>query len=192
MKRVRGMSLIELLVTVAILAILSSIAFQGFLSLGSAQKTATNLPPVQEDALRLVTIIADDVKDAVLCTATSGCTTDSAVHSAAANSMVVYVAAAGTQRTFKLTGTEFQRLEGSSTTPSLSIPDVTALVFKYYTITGATYNSTSNPTTWSNSVTGATLKEIAGVRVTATITRGGLTSTQTTDIRLRNSPKKVL
>jgi hypothetical protein len=28
--------------------------------------------------------------------------------------------------------------------------------------------------------------------VTATITRGGLTSTQTTDIRLRNSPKKVL
>lgn len=192
MNKLRGLSLIELLVTVAILAILSSVAFQGFLSLGAAQKTATNLPPVQEDALRLVTLVADDVKDAVLCTATTGCTTDSAVHSAAANSMAVYMASSGTIRTFKLTGTDFQRLEGSSTTASLTIPNVSSLVFKYYTITGATYNSTSSPTTWSNSVTGAALKEIAGVRITATITRDGLTSTQTTDVRLRNSPKKSI
>ena len=184
----RAFTVVELLATMMVLTILSAIAFQGFLVIGAAQKTATNLPPVQEDALRLLTMVTDDLKDAVICTATTGCTTNSAIHSAATDSVALYVDAAGTRRTYKRSGTTFQRLEGTSTTPSLTIPDVSALSFRYYTISGGVYNATSAPTTWSTSIASGSLTTIAAVRVTVTITRGGLSSTQTTDLRLRNSP----
>lgn len=187
-KMKRGFSQIEMLATASILILAVGMGLQGFTSISKAQKTTTGLPPIQEDCVGIVTMISDDLKEAPACTATSGCTTNSVIASANASSITFYVNSTGTTRTFKLTNGTFQRLEGSNTTPSYSMSDVTSLTFRYLTIDGGTYNATSMPTNWATTVTGTSVKNITVIRVTVEMSRNGIAGTYTTDFRLRNSP----
>ncbi len=184
----RGFSQIEMLATAAILLLAVGMGLQGFISISKAQKTTTGLPAIQEDCIGIVTMITDDLKEAPACTATSGCTTNSVVETATASSITFYVTSTGTKRTFRLNNGKFERLEGSSNTPSYSMADVTGLTFRYLTIDGGTYNATAMPTNWATTVTGTSVKNITVIRVTVEMSRNGVAGTYTTDFRLRNSP----
>ena len=172
-------------------SILAGFGLQAIQTFTRAQSTATGLPSVQEDAVRLVTMVADNLKNAPDCTATSGCNTNSVFSSVAASSMVIYTAASGTTRTYRLQSGSFQRIQGNAGTPDLTIPNVTSLTLNYFTSSTGAYNVSTGPNSWSGTIATANLKNIAAVRISVTITRGGLVGKYTTDVRLRNSPVKV-
>lgn len=192
MKR-SGVTLIELLVACVILGFVGAGFMQLSSSVNKANGFSTTMPNVQEDAIRVVNLIAADVRRAPLCSASSGCVTDAALHTGTANSLTVYTTSAGAQRTFSLNSGSFQAVNGSSSTAATTIPDVNSLSFSYCVNSGLSYNMTSSPdsATWVSSVSGSDLKGLIAVRVTATVSRGGLTGNYSTVVRLRNSPKKT-
>ena len=192
MKR-KGLTLIELMVAIAILGFVAAGFMQMSTSIQRANAFSTAMPTVQEDAIRVVNLIAADVRRAPLCTASSGCTQDAAVHSGTNSSITVYSNSSGAQRLFSRSGNTFQVVNGTSS-PATTILDVTGLEFSYCVNSGLQYNMTSSPdsATWVTSLSGSNdLKGLIAVKITATVSRNGLTGSYSTVVRLRNSPKKT-
>jgi len=192
MRTRRGLSFVEVLCVTLVLSVLAGGLLQMFSSLFKVNMMATNIPSSQADAMAAVNTVGAAIRRAPLCTAVSGCVTDSSVHAASANSVTVYVDAAGTQATYSVTSGALTKVQGSTTTTLVS-SGVTDFTIWYCINPDGNYNSTSTPDTigWSTSVTGADLKKIVAMKVSATITRGSNFKTYSSVIRLRNSPKKT-
>jgi Tfp pilus assembly protein PilW len=180
--------LIEAMVVGVIISVLMGGLIQLAFSMNKANQVVTGMPSVQDDAVRIVNVIAADVKNAVLCSGGSGLA-DSAVHEAGSSKIGVYRAVDGKRYTFQFTDGKVVRLVDNGTTPDWSVSGVTGFSLKYGT--SSTYNVATLPASWATSVTGDTRKQIAAVEITATVMRGGLTGTYTTIVRLRNSPKRA-
>jgi hypothetical protein len=183
------MTMMEPLTTILVLGIVSSFGLQAIITFTNAQTTATSMPSVQEDAVRLVTMVADEIKEAPVCTALTGCQYKSALDSASNTSVVVYRDVNGTaKRTFRLQNGTFERLDNG--TMNLQIPNVTTFTINYYVNSTGSYNNSAGMNSWGTAVSTADLKNVCGCRITATVTRNGIAGTYTTDFRLRNSPAK--
>ncbi len=106
---------------------------------------------------------------------------------------MVYSSANRTRRSYEIKNGNFE-VEGDRSNSALdAVADVSTLKFRYFKSADLAYNKTDTPddASWVSSVTGSDLKSITAVKVTATVTRGGLSGTYTTIVRMRNSPKKV-
>ncbi len=191
MNKRSGISLIEALVTCLLLGVVMGGMFQLVVSVNKANTFTVTMPVVQDEATRIVNLIASDLATAPLCTASSGCTTDSAIHSAAASSVSMYTAASGARRTYTLENGALKRFIGTATTADLTVNDVSAFALKYCSSTD--YNMATIPAVsgWPTSITsGANTKQINAISISLTINQGGLKGEYSTIVRLRNSPKK--
>ncbi|MDX2064317.1 MAG: prepilin-type N-terminal cleavage/methylation domain-containing protein [Fimbriimonadaceae bacterium] len=191
MRRNAGVTVIEMMITGVVMSIILVGILGAFSGIAQTNAMVNNLPPVHSDAMEIVNKVAAEVRKAPLCTATSGCTTDSAIHTANANSLTIYRDAAGSQRTFRLNNGTFEIL--NATTVVWSSPNVTSLTFQYLTNSGLTYNMTSSfdASSWGTTVSSTNLKGMTAIRITATTVRNGMTASYTSTVRLRNSPKKT-
>jgi hypothetical protein len=191
LRRNSGVTVIEMMITGVVMSIILVGILGAFSGIAQTNLMVNNLPPVHSDAMEIVNKVAAEVRKAPLCTATSGCTTDSAVHTAGANSLTIYRDAAGSQRTFRVNSGTFEMLNGN--TVAWTSPNVTSLTFRYMTNTGLTYNTSTNfdAANWGTTVSTADLKGVTAIRITATTVRNGMTASYTSTVRLRNSPKKT-
>ncbi len=181
----RGLGLIELLIAVVVVAIAMALFFPSMLGVWKMQTLSYGMPTVDNDARAIALNLADSLRAATLCNATdTGCTVDAAVENATATGLTVYRRNDdGTLKkiTLAVVGGAFQqRTNGVVTT----IDNDATFTLVFYT--GTTYNSNSlTPFT----PTDATLKSLAAVGIQTTVARNGLTSSYSTVVRLRNSPK---
>ena len=110
---------------------------------------------------------------------------------ATATSVTYYTDSARASVSYFLSGTTLMRTEGDLTvaaTPVLT--GVTSLRFVYYKI--ASYNASGFIACASPSApTTAELNFLAAIQIDATVTQDGHTSSYSTLVRLRNSPRKT-
>jgi hypothetical protein len=159
----------------------------------SVNKTNTltvNIPAAQDEAARVVNLLADEIRNAQICTASVGCVANSAIGMATAKEITFYRDSTGAARRYRQENGELRRFTGTSTTPDRVIPNVTNLDLKYFLSTSYNAASHGTPESWGGLVTGSTLAQIAAVRIEATVRVGGQNATYSTVVRLRNSPKK--
>ncbi len=188
----RAVTLIELLVVALLLGVVMAGIGQSAISLNKANVFNTAMPVVQDDANRIVNAIATDLRAAPLCTATTGCVTDSAISEATQTAITLYKTAAGVTTRYALSGTKLERFDNGSATPTVTIQDVPNFSIQYVINPDSSYNRLAQPASgdWVNTVTGADRLKISVVRISASVTRNGLAGTYSTTIRLRNSPKR--
>lgn len=182
----RGRTLIELLAAVAIFALAMALFLPGMLGIWRIQALSYGAPTVDNDARRMVLRLADALRAATLCTASdSGCTVDAAAENASATALTAYRRNDdGTLKklTYAVIGGDFQQQTNGGVATTINTGATLAMVF----YTGSSYNP-SSLTTFTP--TNATLKSLAAVRIQAQVVRNGLTSSYTTTVRLRNSPR---
>jgi hypothetical protein len=138
------------------------------------------------DARQALDGLSDHLRNAVRCTATSGCVTDSAISSGTGTSVTYYSSSAGATVTYLLTGGNLVRRV--SNVDTILVRNVTALAITYYTCT--TYNDTAWTVTAGSSPTSSELPKLCAVRIVLTCRQNGTTSTTESMIRFRNSPKR--
>jgi prepilin-type N-terminal cleavage/methylation domain-containing protein len=211
MKRQRGLTLVELIVVIALMAVLVAFGGVAIPSLLSINSQVANLPLAQHDATDIVKTIAGAIRRAPACT--SGGTVGAVVQTGASTSITLCTS--GTQYiTYSTDGSSnFQKITGTlptggaSTTTTLE-SGVVALSFAYcLSVTSTehvvdTFNAGSGTdpltdTTSNNSqiqwVTGGSLPLTAAqlpkallVKITATVTRGGNSVSYSTSVAVRN------
>ena len=182
----RGLGLIELLIAIVVAAIAMALFFPSMLGVWKMQTLSYGMPTVDNDARGIALSLADSLRAATLCSTTdAGCTVDAAVENATATGLTVYRRSDdGTLKkiTLAVVGGAFQQQTNGGVATTINNDATLALVF----YTGTAYNSSSlTPFTPTN----ATLKTLAAVGIQASVVRNGLTSSYSTVIRLRNSPK---
>jgi len=192
--RTRGITLTEVMVVGTIgLAVMAG-AVQMFISMNTANKFSMNMPQVQSDATEIVKMIAASLREAPLCDATAGCvgTPNAAILTASSTGITIYKTAAGATIQYSLSGGALRKTENSVTTTLY--PATVTLNMSYLYSSGGLYSMTSDPNTqsWQNQAVNASDRiNLIAARITATVTRNGLTGSYSTTIRLRNSPKKT-
>ena len=184
--RRRGTTLIEVLVAAILLAIVMAIFLPAMLSAWRMQALSFGMPTVDNDARGMALKVADALRAATLCTASdSGCTVDAAAENATATGLTAYRRNDdGTLKklTLSVVGGSFQMQVDSNAPVTIGTGATIALVY----FTGSAYNTTSlNPFTPTN----ATLKSLAAVGINTSVQNNGLTSSYSTLVRLRNSPR---
>jgi Tfp pilus assembly protein PilW len=190
----RGASLMEVMVIGSIgLAVMAG-AVQMFISMNSANKFSMSMPQVQSDATEIVKMIAASLREAPLCDPTAGCvgTANAAVLTASSTGITIYKTAAGATIQYSLSGGALRKTENSVTTTLY--PATVTLNMSYLYSPGALYSMTADPSTlsWANQAVNASDRiNLIAAKISATVTRNGVTSTYSTIIRLRNSPKKT-
>jgi Tfp pilus assembly protein PilW len=192
MRKRSGRTLMEMLVVALLLGVVMGGLSQMAVSLNKINVFSTSMPTVQDDANRIVNLIANDVRSAPLCTTSSGGKVqDSVIDTASSNALTIYTSDAGATRRYSLTSTTFG-VSDNGAAAWLTIPNVSSLAIQYCTITDSSYNLATLPadSSWSTSVTGSDRLKIAAIKVSATVTRNGLVGTYSAVVRLRNSPKR--
>lgn len=190
----RGITQVELIVYTAAVVVLGLAVFPAFLSLNNVTDSAVNDPGNEFELRQLTAAVAERIRAALPCDTTAGCTGthNTAVVTADSDRIVFYTTTGGATREIRTTsGTGVTMTEGGTTTTL--IPGAT-ISFKYCTSATGTYNMSGDPyqtSWWGTSVTGASLKNIAAVWVSATRTVDGRTYTQSATVRMRNSPVKT-
>lgn len=182
MKR-SGMTFLETLVLGIVLMLVLAIGFEGLSSLKTGYERTLDFNAVTGDARQAVDALGDHLRNADRCSATSGCVTNSVLHSASASSITYYTDTAGTQVSYLVSnGSLVRRVSGTDT---ILVRNVTSLTLTYYKCT--TYNGT-----WTSIANPAQsdLPYICGVQIVVTCNQSGSTFTTESTIRLRNSPKK--
>ena len=190
----RGITLTEVMVVGSIGLAVTAGAIQMFISMNSANKFTMNMPQVQSDATDIVKMIAASLREAPLCDTTAGCvgTADAAVLTASSTGITIYKTAAGATIQYSLSGGALRKTENSVTTTLY--PATVTLNMSYLYSPGALYSMSQDPNTlsWQNQAVNASDRiNLIAARITATVTRNGLTGSYSTTIRLRNSPKKT-
>lgn len=185
MKR-RGSTLFEVLMAIVILAVVVAVFLPTMLGTWRMQTLSFGMPTVENDARAMALRIADALRAATLCTASdSGCTLDAAAENATTTGVTAYRRnddGSLKRETLSVVGGTFQeQFDGAAATTINTDATLTLVYF-----TGATYNSTSLT---SFAPTNATLKTLAAVGIKTSVQRNGLTSSYSTIVRLRNSPK---
>jgi type II secretory pathway pseudopilin PulG len=193
MIRRRGFTLVEVLVYGIILMIASGTVISVMLSLGKTQSEATAYPTAQSQAQDALTSVAAYLRRAPLCDQTLGCSgvLDSAVSKATSNALTIYTSATGGTASFTTSNGALLRAESSGT--ATIVPDSLTMRYQYMLSSERSYTFTANAEayTWLDSLSNAEMPSLVAVKITATIVRDGLTSTQSSIVRLRNSPKKT-
>lgn len=190
MRRQAGVSMIESLVTLLVAGVVMGGLVQVAVSVNKTNTLTVSIPAAQDEAARVVNLLADEVRNAQTCGATVGCVKDAAIGMATSKEITFYRDATGASRRYRQENGELRRFTGTATTPDRVIPNVTNLDLRYFTST--TYNAASHgtPESWGGLITGSSLPQIAAIRIEATVRVGGQNATYSTVVRLRNSPKK--
>jgi hypothetical protein len=182
------MALVQALFGLMITAVVMTALLSVVVNLQKSQLYATSMPSAHQKAQDMALLLASQIRAAELCTATdSGCTVDAAVEATSATAITVYgrdSANALTETIYRVQSTNFQKVVGNTTT---TIFTNATLALTYYTST--TYHAATLTTYTPDSTT---TKNLIGVKIVASATENNLTSSFTTFVRLRNSPKKVL
>jgi hypothetical protein len=153
----------------------------------ASRETVIEQNQSQTDARQPLDLMADHLRNAQLAAAAPY----QAISYGAASAVTYYSDGAGSQVTYLLSGTTLSRTEGDITaTASPVLTGVTSLRFVYYKI--ATYNAAGFvPCTTPTAPLATELPRLAAIQIDATVTQDGHTSTYSTLVRLRNSPRKT-
>lgn len=180
----RGHNLVELLVVLLITGILLAGFQQVFMSMATSSKFTTEMPTIQQGATDAVRILADSLRGATSCIdGDASCTLGAVLESPAADGVTVYRRAAGgalEKHVFAVVGGDLVRTVSGNT---VTVVKDATLSMVYYR--SDSYNSSSLTVSGTPS---SELPNLIAVRITASVSRNGLGSTNTTLIRLRNSP----
>lgn len=191
MNRQRGLTLVEMLVTAAIVAILAAGILQMFLSVNSANTRAMSRPPVDNDAVSITNRIAKELRNAQICTATSGCQLGSAFSQATLQSATTYNNSSGNTVRFFLDNGAIKKTEGSATT--VIVPSGATLSYAYCLSPIGTYNTAADPGTlpfYGAITVNSDLNKIIAVKINVRVLRNGVESAYSTIVRVRNSPNR--
>jgi len=196
----RGVTLIEILVAVFLFAILGTWIINDVLTMYYAQQDVSTIPAVRSDVIDCVTSIANEVKKASLRSGSivSGEVANSAVKAGGANSLKIYTSTSGSTALYDVetvSGVTGVYRNGNR----LLLSGTSTLTFSYCltAASGSTsFNSYSSvdpdsSSYWTSSIAqGSTdLAGICLIKITVSATRSGITSSYSTTVRLRNSPK---
>lgn len=184
----RGHILIELLVSLIVISLIGAGLFQFFTTSHLSQEVTRSGNMAITEGRQPIDVVSDHIRNA------QQYTTDnvvySVIHSASATSITYYADEAGATVQYALNAGNLERTDASGTTVVMGY--VTALNFKYYLApSGTTYYSTDlvlgDPSTF-----GLTERSrIAMVEVSGTVAVNGISRSFKSEIRLRNSPRKV-
>jgi Tfp pilus assembly protein PilW len=190
-RRLRGITLIEMLVVGTIMLILSGALLQVFIGVHSAHRNSQVIPPAQDDLAALVNRIGGVVRQAQLFPV--GTEQDAAIATAGAKMLGYYTSC----NAISCTEIEIAESGGTVTSSSRSarasftLATDVQLAFSYFVSAGGGYNSTSatlvpyDPLVHSR-------KAIVAVEIAGTLVRDGATASYSTTVRLRNAPKKSI
>lgn len=185
MKRIRGAILMDMLMGLMVSFLVGAVIMSAIQTSVSARQTVTEQNDSQTEARRPLDIMADHLRNAQLA---SSAPQQVLAAGATATSLTYYSDAARTPITYALSGTTLNRTDGGSTTVVLT--GVTSLRFSYYKI--ASYNAAGFVAcTTPTAPLSTELTRLAAIQIDASVTQDGYTSSYSTIVRLRNSPKKL-
>ena len=188
MKKQRGAILVDMMMGLMLSFLVGAVIMSAMQTSIASRDTVIEQNQSQTDARQPLDLMADHLRNAQLAS-----TSPYRVLSVGtATSITYYTDAARSEVSYYLNGTTLMRTEGAlnaSATPVLT--GVTSLRFVYYKI--ATYNASGFiPCTSPSAPTSAELNFLAAIQIDATVTQDGYTSSYSTLVRLRNSPRKTV
>jgi hypothetical protein len=186
MKR-RALTMVELVVTVAVMSILMGGLLSAFSAIAGVQTFTTTMPTVQDTAQRMTRDVAAAFRKATLATsADSGCTLNAAVENVSSSAATIYSGSNGSivKTTYANSGSDVVKSTGAS--PATVWYANASLSFTYYT--SATYHGSAITAYTPSS---GTTPQLIAVGITGTYTSGGITASYSTLVRLRNGPLKT-
>jgi prepilin-type N-terminal cleavage/methylation domain-containing protein len=179
-----GFTLVELLVSLVIFAIILAAIFTAFVAMWKSQGVSIGLPASQQGAEAIVYKLGNAFRAATNCLATdTGCVVGTPVQNATSTGCTIYTRnSSGTlvQTTYGMSGTNFQMTSGGTTTVLSANANVT---LTYYT--SSTYNSTALT---AYTPTSSTAANLIGVLINVNVSQGGGNNWDETFVRLRNGP----
>ncbi len=180
-----GYSLIELVVTLAIILVVGVGLSQVFLSVFASENTVTTQNDATTNARTPIDVLADHLRNA------QGVKVSNVYYpaiSAAAQSEITYRTEANTTVRYWLDGTSLKRTDSAGTTVVMT--GVSSLVFTYYKA-ASYYSSTYTTTVDSHAPASDELRYLSIVLIDCTVTSGSVSQVFRTSVRLRNSPQKT-
>ena len=187
MNRQRGAVLVDMIVGLLLSFLVGAMIMSGMQTSIASRETVIEQNQSQTDARQPLDMMADHLRNAQLASAAPYRVLDAGT----ATSVTYYTDSARSSVSYFLSGSTLMRTEGDLTvaaTPVLT--GVTSLRFVYYKI--ATYNASGFVACTSPSApTSAELNFLAAIQIDATVTQDGYTSSYSTLVRLRNSPRKT-
>jgi len=181
----RGWTVVDLMMGLIMAAILLTALYKLFLANVTGQAEVFDVTWSSSAARQPRETLADHLRIAQSCSASSGCIQNSVLAAGAATDITYYTDAAGSTVRYYLSGTNLVRVVNG--VPTTVLQNINSLSLTYYTST--TYNSASLTATASPSApTAAELPSLAAVKITASSTTDGHTVQYSTLVRLCNSP----
>lgn len=187
MKRQRGAILVDMIAGLLLSFMVGAVIMSAMQTSISSRDTVLEQNESQTGARQPLDVMADHLRNAQLAS-TSPYTVISA---GTATTITYYSNASRAEVSYFLSGTTLMRTEGNlgaTATPVLT--GVTSLRFVYYKI--ATYNASGFiPCVAPSAPTTSELQRLAAIQIDAAVTQDGYTSSYSTLVRLRNSPRKT-
>jgi hypothetical protein len=187
MRRERGAVLVDMVAGLLISFLVGSMIMSAMQTSISSRETVIEQNQSQTDARQPLDLMADHLRNAQL----SSSAPYQVVATGTATTITYYSDSARSSVSYFLSGTTLMRTEGdlnATATPVLT--GVTSLQFIYYRI--ASYNASGfTPCTSPSAPTASELQRLAAIQIDATVTQDGYTSSYSTLVRLRNSPRKT-
>ena len=184
MRRMRGAIMVDMLMGLLVSFLVGAVIMSAMQSSVTARDVVNEQNESQTNARQPLDIMADHLRNAQLASTAP----EQVIGAGSATSVTYYVDSARTAVTYSLSGTTLQRVDNATTTTVLT--GVSSLRFTYYKI--ATYNAAGFVACTSPSAPSALeLARLAAIQIDATVTQDGYTSSYSTIVRLRNSPKKT-
>lgn len=184
MKRIRGAILMDMLMGLMVSFLVGAVIMSAIQTSVSARQTIMEQNDSQTEARQPLDIMADHLRNAQLASTAP----QQVLAAGTATSLTYYSDAARTPITYALSGTTLNRTDGGNTTVVLT--GVTSLRFSYYKI--ASYNAAGFVAcTTPTAPLSTELTRLAAIQIDASVTQDGYTSSYSTIVRLRNSPKKL-
>jgi Tfp pilus assembly protein PilW len=183
MKKQRGAVLVDLMAGLMISFLVGAVIMSAMQTSVSARETVNEQNQSQTDARQPLDLMADHLRNAQL-----SVNTLPEVAVTAGTATAVTYNTTGAPVTYALSGANLQRTESGTTTTVLT--GITSLRFTYYKI--ASYNASGFvPCLTPTAPLSTEFPRLAAIQVDATVTQDGYTSSYSTIVRLRNSPKKL-
>jgi hypothetical protein len=187
MNRQRGAVLIDMIMGLLLSFLVGAVIMSAMQTSIASRDTVIEQNESQTSARQPLDLMADHVRNAQLASAAPYRVLDAGT----ATSLTYYTDSSRSSVSYFLDGTTLKRTEGDLTvSPTTVLTGVTSLRFVYYKI--ATYNASGFiPCTSPSAPTSAELNFLAAIQIDATVTQDGYTSSYSTLVRLRNSPRKT-
>jgi hypothetical protein len=187
MKKQRGAVLVDMIIGLMLSFLVGAVIMSAMQTSIASRETVIEQNQSQTDARQPLDLMADHLRNAQLASTAPYRVLDAGT----ATSVTYYTDSARASVSYFLQGTTLMRTEGDVTAdPTPVLTGVTSLRFVYYKI--ATYNASGFiPCTSPSAPTSAELNFLAAIQIDATVTQDGYTSSYSTLVRLRNSPRKT-